>query len=104
MKRLFPGCHVLAVSALLAAGCGGKRESEGKEPPTRSPSGSAEAPDQVGPPVEVSILYGSEKKTWLEEQIKAFNASRAKTKDGREIHVAGKPIGSGEATTAILDG
>jgi hypothetical protein len=24
------------------------------------------------PPVEIEILYGSEKKTWLEEQLRAF--------------------------------
>ncbi|MBA3502515.1 MAG: VWA domain-containing protein [Deltaproteobacteria bacterium] len=55
-------------------------------------------------PVEISILYGSEKKTWLSEQIDAFNASSAKTKQGAPIRVTGKAVGSGEAVTAILAG
>src|SRR5262245_29931579 len=54
--------------------------------------------------VALSILYGSEKKTWLDEQIKAFNASAQKLPDGRTIAVTGKAMGSGEAMTAILDG
>ena len=54
--------------------------------------------------VELSILYGSEKKTWLDEQIQAFNAMSPVLGDGRVIHVTGKAIGSGEAMTAILDG
>jgi len=62
---------------------------------------------EAGPPpaaIEVSILYGSEKKTWLAEQIDAFNASGAKTKGGAPIHVIGKAVGSGEAVTSILGG
>lgn len=83
---------------LLAAGCGGKKE-EGKEgsPPAAGDASAGQA-TPPGPAVEVSILYGSEKKTWLEQQIKAFNASQAK------VHVTGKAIGSGEAMTAILEG
>ncbi len=91
-------CHVFAVMALLA-GCGEKqRESARREPPDSLNSSAEPAGSGAGPVVEVSILYGSEKKSWLEEQIKAFNASQAR------VHVTGKPIGSGEATTAILDG
>ena len=50
------------------------------------------------PAVEVSILYGSEKKTWLEEQIASFNTSQ------HAVHVTGKPLGSGEAMSGILSG
>lgn len=56
------------------------------------------------PAVEVTILYGSEKKTWLDEQIAAFDARTYLTKDGRRIHVTGTPTGSGEGMAAILDG
>jgi len=56
------------------------------------------------PAVELSILYGSEKKTWLDEQIQAFNAEGHALGDGRVIHVTGKAIGSGEAMAGILDG
>jgi Ca-activated chloride channel homolog len=54
--------------------------------------------------VVLSILYGSEKKTWLDEQIQAFNAMNPALGDGRVIHVTGKAIGSGAAMTGILDG
>lgn len=81
-----------AVVAVIALGWGCSKKSEegpAKQPPPR-PVAAA--------PVEVSILYGSEKKTWLEEQIATFN------REHPEIHVTGKPSGSGEAMTAILDG
>jgi Ca-activated chloride channel family protein len=50
------------------------------------------------------IAYGSEKKTWLEEQAKAFNASGAKTKSGKAIEVQTQAMGSGEAATGIVSG
>lgn len=89
----------VAVLGLLAVlGCGKDSGAVDKQ------GTPASQPAQAKPAVEVPILYGSEKKTWLEEQITAFNAGGAKTKDGRPVHVTGKPAGSGEAMTAILDG
>jgi len=85
------------VVAAVAAGC--KREAS----TSGGGSGASKGDPPSGPQVELSILYGSEKKTWLEEQIKAFNATRTVVA-GRAIRVTGKPIGSGEATTAILTG
>ncbi len=91
----------MLVGLVVLAACGSKSD----DPAQSKPQGSAKP--QAGPPkptVEVSILYGSEKKTWLAEQIDAFNASGAKTKGGAPIHVTGKAVGSGEAVTAILGG
>ncbi len=82
-----------AVVAVIALGWGCKKKSADPE--------VAPPPDRPAPAVvkvELSILYGSEKKTWLEEQITAFNATNP------TIHVTGKPTGSGEAMTSILDG
>jgi Ca-activated chloride channel family protein len=82
-----------AVVAVIALGWGCKKKSEdpvGTPPPDK--------PVVAKAAVELSILYGSEKKTWLEEQITAFNAANP------TIHVSGKPAGSGEAMTSILDG
>ena len=69
-----------------------------------APVGSAEpvtADARPTTPVELTILYSSEKKTWLAEQMAAFHGA---LRDGRPIHVTGKAVGSGEAMTAILDG
>src|SRR5262249_19792757 len=46
--------------------------------------------------------YGSEKKTWLEEQIKAFEASKPRLKSNKSIHIESRAMGSGEAVQAIL--
>ena len=54
--------------------------------------------------VTVVIAYGSEKKTWLEEQIAAFKQGNPTTKSGRPINVDARPMGSGDAARAILDG
>lgn len=91
------GCHAVVLAALLIGGCGGNKEE--REAPKQGPAAKPAAT-----PVELSILYGSEKKTWLEQQITTFNASGATTKDGRPIKVVGKATGSGEAMTGILDG
>lgn len=55
-------------------------------------------------PVEVRIAYGSEKKTWFEEQAAAFQRAAPRTKSGRPIHLQLKAMGSGEAVQGILDG
>ena len=89
----------------LGWGCNKKENVEGKAAPDRAIPGQRAVPAVPGQEsVEVSILYGSEKKSWLEEQITRFNAAGATTKAGQPIHVTGKPTGSGEAMTAILDG
>ncbi len=93
-------CCVIAWVVLLAVGCGKATSSKSNG----NASGADPGNTQDRPGITISVLYGSEKKTWLDEQIKAFNASATVTKDGRTITVTGKAIGSGEAMTAILDG
>src|SRR5512132_1286522 len=56
------------------------------------------ASDPEPAPIEISIVYGSEKARWLDEQLQQFNRSQ------RAIHATGVPMGSGEAMSAILDG
>jgi Ca-activated chloride channel family protein len=55
-------------------------------------------------PVVVQIVYGSEKKSWLEEQIAAFQSKSPKTASGRPIRIAASAMGSGEAVQQILSG
>ncbi|HWU89398.1 MAG TPA: substrate-binding domain-containing protein, partial [Kofleriaceae bacterium] len=98
-------CHAIAVVLSLAVGC---KQREPGDAPGRTPDPgarvAAEPAPPAGPPIALSILYGSEKKTWLEQQLAAFHASKPTTKAGRPIVVTAKPIGSGEAMTAILEG
>jgi Ca-activated chloride channel family protein len=61
---------------------------------------TAPAPDAV----HVSIAYGSEKKSWLDEQAAAFARSSPRTKAGRAIVVEPRAFGSGEAAQGILSG
>jgi Ca-activated chloride channel family protein len=68
-----------------------------------TPSASAVTTAPVNP-VTLLIAYGSEKKTWLEEQATAFKAAGGKTKSGRPIVIQTKAMGSGEASSAIADG
>jgi Ca-activated chloride channel family protein len=77
-----------------------------------APAGSAPGAGQAGPAapplppgaVKVLVAYGSEKKTWLEEQIALFNGSGAKLPSGEPVVVVGKAMGSGEAVEEILAG
>ena len=56
------------------------------------------------PPLVLKVAYGSEKKTWFEEQARAFERSGAKTQSGRAIQVQGQAQGSGEAVRDIVSG
>jgi len=57
-----------------------------------------------GEQVAVSIVYGSEKKEWLEPLVTQFNAERNKTADGKIIVVQATAIGSIESVRGIMDG
>ena len=90
---------VLALAMAVAAGCKKKVEDD----PGAAAAGGASA-GGGGPGLELRIAYGSEKKTWLEEQIKAFLATSPKTADRKPIRVVATAMGSGEAVTGILGG
>src|SRR4051794_26037262 len=59
---------------------------------------------KVTPPLRVLIVYGSEKKAWLDEQMAAFNARGPRLASGAPYMVEGKAMGSGEAMQDILEG
>ncbi len=91
--------HVVGLLALaVLAAC---KESP-PSPGSASASGGKPAPSAKA--VVLTVAYGSEKKTWLEEQARAFEASGARTKSGRPIRVEGKALGSGEAVQEIVSG
>lgn len=57
-----------------------------------------------GEQVTVSIVYGSEKKEWLEPLVQQFNEERHETADGKTIVVEVTAIGSIESVRGIIDG
>jgi Ca-activated chloride channel family protein len=89
---------LLAAVVLLAAcrGCPGNAP----EPGSRG-TGPARSTAQ---PVTITMAYGSEKRTWLEEQLKLFAATSPRTAAGHPIRVEAKAMGSGEAQQAVLTG
>jgi Ca-activated chloride channel homolog len=89
--------------ALVLFGCPDRPAPRADDAGASATGPSAVAPTK-GAPVTLTIAYGSEKKTWLDEQVKAFLASSPKTASGRAIAIDAKAMGSGEALTAITSG
>ncbi len=78
---------VLLMPALAACGDGG----------IGSPGGNTNT-------VEVSIVYGSEKRAWLDDAVAQFNAAGQKTAAGATIRVVATPMGSTDSMNQILSG
>ena len=57
-----------------------------------------------GASVKVSIVYGSEKKEWLEPLVQQFNDAHNKTSDGKTIVVEATAMGSIESVRGIIEG
>src|SRR5262245_13011543 len=99
----------IRVLLLMLAAAGGCRKSEPPAPsgapavpasaPASAPPAAAPAPDAI----RLLLVYGSEKKSWLEEQVAAFAATGPRA-DGRPIRVETRAMGSGEAVQAVLSG
>ena len=97
--------QVLALlAAALFAGCGGCGDSLFPKAGPAKP-GTPAAPRAVAQSaVQVRLAYGSEKKSWLEEELAAFEETNPRTASGHAIVVEGRALGSGEAQQAILSG
>ncbi|MBU8896065.1 substrate-binding and VWA domain-containing protein [Corallococcus sp. M34] len=94
MRKVHIG--MLALVLLSACKCG-----TGEGPRDEATARAEAVPDRA---LVLTVAYGSEKKTWLEEQARAFEASGAVTPSGRPIRVVGKALGSGEAVQEIASG
>jgi Ca-activated chloride channel family protein len=57
-----------------------------------------------GASVTVSIVYGSEKRDWLEPLVQQFNEARNQTADGKTIVVEATAMGSIESVRGIIEG
>ena len=66
-------------------------------------TGTRTAPPS-GNTVKVTVIYGSEKKDWLEPQVVKFNAARLKTVAGATVVVEATAMGSVESADGILKG
>jgi Ca-activated chloride channel family protein len=95
----------LAVVCVVVGACGKSEETPPQQQGSATPGLSKKEPTPApGGALDLVVAYGSEKKTWLEEQARKFEATGAKTKSGRAIRVKGVAMGSGEVTQAILAG
>lgn len=54
--------------------------------------------------VTVQIVYGSEKKEWLEPLVERFNQENHKTAEGNRVVIETEAMGSIESIRAIMDG
>ncbi|MBZ4421782.1 extracellular solute-binding protein [Myxococcus sp. RHSTA-1-4] len=88
----------LALALLAACRCGGPSGGGG------TPGAGSATSGRPRNAVVLTVAYGSEKKTWLEEQARAFEAGRPTTKSGRPIRVDARALGSGEALREIVSG
>ncbi|MEJ7728059.1 MAG: VWA domain-containing protein [Polyangiaceae bacterium] len=88
------------LACLLILGCDSSPSRD--HPGGAAPGVSAAAP--AADTFTLTVVYGSEKKTWLEEQAKKFEASGARTSAGRPIRIDARAMGSGEAVQAIAVG
>ena len=76
------------------------------DPPARPRADAAASASaaKASEPVALTMVYGSEKKAWLEDAIKAFNASPKAVIGGKPIKVTGAAMGSGAIISEIVEG
>jgi Ca-activated chloride channel family protein len=85
MKRNLKLASLLTILAMLVMACG-------------------MLPGQESNTVPISIVYGSEKKEWLEPLVQEYNALKRETEEGSTIVVEATPMGSIESARAIVEG
>ncbi len=87
---------LLSLIVVLTA-CNGNNGGNGSNSATSGPQAATDA-------IHVKFVYGSEKKAWVDDVTKTFNAGQTKTASGKPIFVDTEPIGSGDSMTNILNG
>ena len=91
--RLIQKILLISVLFALVTACGSESATTG----TDNGSSPADA-------LTLRMLYGSEKKAWIDTVVATFNASGAKTANGTPIFIEAVPMGSGESLDAIVNG
>jgi len=88
---------------LIGSGCS-KQDSSSS---AASSSDAAQQPAGVSVDpnaLQLTFVYGSEKKAWITDVTDVFNSAGNKTADGKPIAVKAIPMGSGETVASVLDG
>ncbi len=87
---------------LILAACASSDAQKSKQTPTNSGT-TISCSSHSSDPVTLTMLYGSEKKSWIENVVKDFNSRNITACDG-PITVKATPIGSGQSMLDILSG
>src|SRR5947209_5979560 len=87
---------LLALVVAVGSGCRGCADDDSRG----GGGGVSVGPNQL----RLIVAYGSEKKSWMAEQVTAFEASGAKVASGKRIKVDARAMGSGEVLQAIASG
>jgi Ca-activated chloride channel family protein len=94
----------LAVAAILASCAYGAwyffAGSGRRAAPSSTSADASPAADRGGYDVQIGVAYGTEKQRWLQSAVEQF----AQTRDGKRIRVDLIPMGSIEASQAIVRG
>jgi Ca-activated chloride channel homolog len=85
--KLYGFLSILTILSLALSGCG-----------------AVKSIGSLGKKVTITMVYGSEKKEWLEPLIQEFNQAGKKTDSGALIEVQGTAMGSIEAVDGIIAG
>jgi Ca-activated chloride channel family protein len=106
MIASFSRFAVVCGLVVLPAGCSDcKGERGGARPESSAGAASTQGSRPVpAGAVKITIAYSSEKKSWLEDQVKRFEASGGKTASGKKVVVELAAMGSGEAVQGIAGG
>ena len=104
MKHLHPIRRLFLLAAfltlVLGVGCDDSKTTVSVPAPSTAPPVVKEDARTIA----LSFPYGSEKKAWIEQVTKDFNAKNVKTKSGKTVAVNPVAMGSGEQMTEILAG
>ncbi|HEX3126379.1 MAG TPA: VWA domain-containing protein [Thermoanaerobaculia bacterium] len=88
---------LLGLTVLICGACGGEDREASED------GAGAPRPDPATT-VQLLFTYGSEKQAWIDDVTAAFNASGARTSNGKQIQVEAVAQGSGEAIDDLLAG
>ncbi len=105
VKSLGAICLAGLLTLVFGSQFGGCSKSS-STPQTSQATGAAESgpPKPVGPLVEVTFTYGSEKKAWISKVTDDFNAAKHTIAKGTPIWINAIPEGSGDCIDELLSG